>query len=280
MAAVSGVDAHQHFWRYQPERDAWITGDMSAIRRDFLPEDLEGALAAAGLSGSVAVQADQSLAETRFLLALARKHGFIRGVVGWVDLLAPDLEPTLEELAEDPLLVGVRHVAQAEADDWLARDDVAAGIGRLARFGLTYDILTYHRQLPAAQILVDRLPSQRFVLDHIAKPGIRDAVLEPWATHMRELARRPNVWCKLSGMVTEADWRGWQHQDLRPYLDVVLECFGPERLMFGSDWPVCLLAADYAGVVDIVADATASLARAERVAIFGRTARRFYGLGE
>jgi L-fuconolactonase len=276
---TSRVDAHQHFWRYQPERDAWITEDMAAIRRDFLPEELEGILVAAGLRGSVAVQANQSPEETRFLLGLARKHSFVQGVVGWVDLLAPDLEPTLEALAEDPLLVGVRHIAQAEADDWLAREEVAAAIGRLAGFSLTYDILIHHRQIPAAQALVDRLPAQPFVVDHVAKPPIRDAVLEPWATRMRELARRPNVWCKLSGMVTEADWQRWHPEDLKPYLDVVLEAFGPERLMFGSDWPVCLLAADYAGVVDVVAEVANSLAPAEREAVFGGTARRFYGLG-
>ena len=273
------VDAHQHFWHYQLERHAWITEEMAALRRDFLPEDLEGVLADASVQGSVAVQADQSLEETRFLLDLARKHSFVQGVVGWVDLLAPDLEPTLEALAADPLLVGVRHIAQAEADDWLAREDVAAGIGRLREFGLTYDILIHHWQLPAAQALVDRLPAQPFVVDHLAKPPIRDAVLEPWATRMRELSHRPNVWCKVSGMVTEADWQGWRREDLRPYLDVVLEAFGPERLMFGSDWPVCLLAADYAGVVDVVAEVAASLSPAEREAVFGGTARRFYGLG-
>jgi len=272
------VDAHQHFWRYQPERDAWIANDMAAIRRDFLPDDLEGVLADAGLHASVAVQADQSLDETRFLLGLAGEHHFVNGVVGWVDLLAPDLESTLETISEDPLLVGIRHVAQAEDDDWLAREDVAAGIQRLARFGLTYDILVYHRQLPAALTLVDRLPSQPFVVDHLAKPPIRAAALEPWATNMRELSRRPNVWCKLSGMVTEADWRSWTPADLNPYVDVVLEAFGPERLMFGSDWPVCLLAADYSEVVDAVEEVATTLTPAERADIFGGTARRFYGL--
>jgi L-fuconolactonase len=169
-------------------------------------------------------------------------------------------------------------VAQAESDEWLAREDVAAGIQRLAGFGLTYDILVYHWQLPAAQTLVDRLPNQPFVLDHLAKPAIRDAVLEPWATRMRELSRRPNVCCKLSGMVTEADWPSWTPADLDPYIDVVLEAFGPERLMFGSDWPVCLVAADYSEVVDVVQEFAATLTHAERAAVFGGTARRFYGL--
>jgi L-fuconolactonase len=278
IVGESRVDAHQHFWYYQPERDTWITDDMVTIRRDFLPSDLEPILSAAGLQASVAVQADQSLEETRFLLGLAHEYSFLRGVVGWVDLLAPDLDPTLEALSEDPLLVGMRHVAQAESDDWLAREDVAAGVGRLAGFGLTYDILVYHWQLPAAQTLVDRLPDQPFVVDHLAKPPIRDGALEPWATRMRELSRRPNVWCKLSGMVTEADWRTWGPGDLRPFLDVVLAAFGPERVMFGSDWPVCLLASDYEGVVDALDEAVTSLTPSEREAVFGRTARRFYGL--
>jgi L-fuconolactonase len=174
--------------------------------------------------------------------------------------------------------VGIRHVAQAEADDWLAREDVAAGIQRLAAFGLTYDILVYHGQLPAAQTLVDRLPDQPFVVDHLAKPAIRDTALEPWATRMRELSRRPNVWCKLSGMVTEADWRSWTPDDLNPYIDVVLDAFGPERLMFGSDWPVCLVAAGYSEVVDVVEEVASKLSRTEREAIFGGTASRFYGV--
>ncbi|MDE3129255.1 MAG: amidohydrolase family protein [Gemmatimonadota bacterium] len=276
------LDAHQHFWRFDPVRDAWITPDMAAIRRDFLPADLAPALAAAGMDGCIAVQADQSEAETRFLLDLAREHDFIRGVVGWVDLRAADLDRRLAELSANPKLRGVRHIAQSEPDDFLGRDDVVRGIGRLPEFGLTYDILVYERQLPSAIALADRLPEQRFVVDHLAKPRIREGALEPWATHVRELARRPNVWCKVSGMVTEADWRHWTPAGLRPYLDVAFEAFGPERLMFGSDWPVCLVAAPYAHVLGAVEEyaAACELPAHDHQAIFGGNAARFYGLDE
>ena len=287
---VMRIDAHQHFWRYDPRRDSWITDEMRAIRRDFLPADLEPILASNGIDGCVAVQADQSEDETRFLLDLAHRHPFIEGVVGWVDLRSPRLEETLDTLASDPLLRGVRHIAQAEADDFLARPDVIRGIGSLGRVGLTYDILVVERQLPAALALTAELPDQPFVVDHLAKPGIKNGcrrptegqvvtgALEPWATHMRELARRPNVCCKLSGLVTEADWRHWRSQDLRPYLDVALEAFGPERVMFGSDWPVCLVAASYERVLGIIVEYAATLSSTERDGLFGGNAIRVYGL--
>ena len=272
------IDAHQHFWKYDPLRDGWITEDMRAIRRDFLPGDLEATLRTNGFDGCVAVQADQSEQETAFLLELARRHPFIKGVVGWVDLRSPRLEETLDALATDARFRGVRHVAQAEPDDFLARDEVIRGIGRLRRFGLTYDILIVARQLPAASTLTARLPDQPFVLDHVAKPSIKDRVLQPWAAALQELARRPNVWCKLSGLVTEADWSGWRPDDLRPYLDVALEAFGPDRVMFGSDWPVCLVAAPYERVLEVVVEYAAALSAAEREALFGGNAIRFYGL--
>jgi L-fuconolactonase len=272
------IDAHQHFWRYDATRDGWITDDMQAIRRDFLPADLERTLAAHGFDGCVAVQADQSDAETRFLLELARRHAFIKGVVGWVDLRSPRLDATLEALAAEPRFRGVRHMAQAEADDFLARDEVVRGIGRLNRVGLSYDILIFARQLPAALALTSRLPDQRFVLDHLAKPAIKNGTLEPWATEMRALARRPNVWCKLSGLVTEADRAGWRPEHLRPFLDVAVEAFGTDRVMFGSDWPVCLVAASYERVVGVIDECTVALSAAERAAVFGGNAARFYGL--
>lgn len=253
---------------------------MRAIRRDFLPADLEPTLAANAIDGCIAVQADQSEQETWFLLDLARRHSFIKGVVGWVDLLSPRLEASLDMLATDARLRGVRHVAQGEADDFLAREDVIEGIGRLGRAGLTYDILIVARQLPAALTLTSRLPDQPFVIDHLAKPPIKDRALEPWATAMRELARRPNVCCKVSGLVTEADWHHWRADDLTPYLDVAFEAFGPDRLMFGSDWPVCLVAAPYARVLETIADYAAALSASEREALFGGTAARFYGLHE
>lgn len=273
---MTRLDAHQHFWQYDPVRDAWITEAMATIRRDFLPADLEPVLAANGIDACIAVQADQSLDETRFLLRLAREHEFIRGVVGWVDLRAHDLESKLEHLAADAPLVGIRHIAQAEPDDFLQRPDVIAGIRAVGRRNLAYDILVFERQLPAAIALVSALADQRFVLDHLAKPRIREGVLEPWRDRIRELARRPNVWCKLSGLVTEADWSRWQPGELAPYLDVVLDAFGADRVMFGSDWPVCLVAAPYQGVVRIIEDWAAAMSAPERDALFGGNAARAY----
>jgi L-fuconolactonase len=272
------IDAHQHFWHYDPVRDDWITEEMSVLRRDFLPEELEAQLAEQRIDGSVAVQADQSEDETRFLLQLAERHPFVMGVVGWVDLRAADLSERLEEFSRLELLCGVRHIAQAEPDDFLEREDVVRGIGTLGDFDLTYDILVYPRQLSAALSLVDRLPNQPFVVDHLAKPRIRDGELEPWAVQMSELASHPHVWCKVSGLVTEADWSRWRPEDIHPYLDVVFEGFGPDRLMFGSDWPVCLLAASYGRVAQLIEDYAACLSAAAREKLFGGNALRFYGL--
>jgi L-fucono-1,5-lactonase len=199
-------------------------------------------------------------------------------VVGWVDLFTPEADASLARLSADGLFRGVRLAAQSEADDYLARHDVASGVGRLTPFDLTFDMLIRERQLPAAVALADRLPAQRFVLDHLAKPRVRDGVLEPWATQLRELARRTNVWCKVSGLITEADWSAWRPVDLRPYLDVAFEAFGVERLMFGSDWPVCLVAGDYPRVFGVVADYANALSTNERQALFGGNAARFYGL--
>jgi L-fuconolactonase len=272
------IDAHQHFWQYDAVRDAWITDEMRAIRRDFLPTDLEPALAANGIDGCIAVQADQSVAETHFLLDLAHQHACIKGVVGWVDLRSQALDVTLDSLSDEPLFRGVRHVAQAEPDDFLTQNAVVRGIGWIGRAGLTYDLLILERQMPAALALTARLPNQLFVLDHLGKPGIRDGRLEPWASQMRELGRRPNVCCKLSGLVTEADWTRWDPADLRPYLDVALDAFGADRVMFGSDWPVCLVAASYDRVIGTMAEFTTELSADEQAAIFGGTAARFYGL--
>lgn len=272
------IDAHQHFWHYDPVRDDWITEEMSVLRRDFLPEELEAQLSAQRIAGSVAVQADQSEDETHFLLQLAERHPFVIGVVGWVDLRAADLPSRLEHLSQFERFRGLRHIAQAEPDDFLEREDVVRGVGALGDFSLTYDILVYPRQLSAALSLVERLPDQPFVVDHLAKPAIRDGELEPWATQMRELASHPNVWCKVSGLVTEADWSRWRPEDFHPYLDVVFEAFGPQRLMFGSDWPVCLLAASYERVVQLIHDYAACLSVDERDKLFGGNALRFYGL--
>jgi L-fuconolactonase len=273
------IDAHQHFWRFHPVRESWITDDMLPLRRDFLPDELRTIQGKHGIQGSVAVQADQSEDETHFLLQLAESHPFILGVVGWVDLLAPRLRGRLEYFSGFEGFCGVRHIAQAEADDWLAREEVVRGIGQLQDFGLTYDILVYPNQLPAALSLVERLPHQSFVLDHMAKPLIREGRMEPWAGLIRELASHSNVWCKVSGLVTEADWGRWRQEAIRPYLDVVFEAFGPDRLMFGSDWPVCLLAASYEEVCNLVTGYAAPLPEGQREKLFGGNAVAFYGLG-
>lgn len=273
------IDAHQHFWNYDPAEYAWISDAMPALKRHRLPGDLKPLLDQAGFEGCIAVQARQTVEETQFLLRLVHEYEFIRGVVGWADLCSPDVERNLESFADDPKLVGIRHVVQDEPDDrFLLREDFRRGIAALARFDLAYDVLIYPRQLPAAIEFVAQFPQQRFVLDHIAKPLISEGVLEPWRTQIRELARNPNLFCKLSGMVTEAKWKQWRPEDFRPYLDVVFEAFGPERLMIGSDWPVCTLSAEYADTMRLITNAIAPLSAAEQEAILGGSCARFYRL--
>jgi L-fuconolactonase len=273
------IDSHQHFWRYNPARDAWITDEMALLKHDFLPEQFAQESAANGIDASVAVQADQSENETEFLLELAKKNERIVGVVGWVDLLSPHAAERLEHFSHFEKLRGFRHIAQSEKDDgFLARDDVVKGVAQLRQFGFTFDILIYSRQLPAAIELVSRLPEQRFVIDHIAKPEIRAKKTEPWAAQMRQIAQNNNVFCKVSGMVTQADWHNWKPEDFKPYLDVVFEAFGTERLMFGSDWPVCLVAASYRQAKQLIDDYVRGFSEADKGKIFGRTAERFYGL--
>ena len=273
------IDAHQHFWRYDAQRDGWITDEMSVLRRDYLPDGLLGALAENDMDGCVAVQADQSERETFFLLDLAAQHSAIVGVVGWVDLRSHNLPERLEHFSHFEKLRGFRHIVQAEPDDqFLLREDFKRGIAALQKFGFTYDILIYPRQLPAAIALVKQFPEQRFVVDHLAKPDVKSRQVLPWAAQMREIAMSPNVYCKLSGLVTEADWQHWHADDFRPYFDVVFEAFGPDRLMFGSDWPVCLLAGTYKKVKQVLANYTLHFAEADREKIFGSNAVCFYGL--
>ena len=275
------LDAHQHFWRYNPAEHVWMTDAMAALKRDFLPADLKPLLAANGLDGSVAVQARQSLEETRWLLDLADHHDLIRGVVGWVDLCSAELPAQLEEFAKHPRLVGVRHVVQDEPDDeFLLRAEFLRGIARLAEYGLAYDLLLYPRHLPVAVKVAREFPEQVFVLDHIAKPPIAEGRLAPWERDLRELATCGNVACKLSGMVTEARWKGWTESDFRPYLDVVLDAFGADRLMIGSDWPVCTLSADYAATLGIVRDSIERLSADERDGILGGNCARVYGIAD
>jgi L-fuconolactonase len=272
------IDAHQHFWRYAPEEYGWIGTPMAALQRDFLPSDLLPLLERNGIDACIAVQARQSLAETDWLLELTREHPWIAGVVGWVDLCAPDAPDRIERAARDERLVGLRHVAQDEPDDFLLRGDFARGLGHLARHDLAYDILIYARQLPAALELVGRFPRQTFVLDHLGKPSVRRREREPWTAQLRALAARPNVACKLSGLATEAEWERWRPLDLAPYLNTALEVFGVERVMFGSDWPVCTLAASYERWLEHLWGWSSTLAPSERDALFGGTAARIYGL--
>ena len=277
------VDAHQHFWRYGPRTHAWIDDSMAVLKRDFLPADLEPLLQTNGFDGCVAVQAQQDVAETAWLLALAEEHGFIRGVVGWVDLLAPDVERQLDQFAQHPKLRGVRHIVQSEPDGFMARDHFRRGIAALERWSLTYDILIYEQQIAEAVDLVRAFPRQPFVIDHIAKPDIKSHTtgatsIDAWRAGMQALARHENVYCKLSGMVTEGDWDNWTAADFAPYVEVVVEAFTPERCMIGSDWPVCTLAGSYGSVTGLVLDYIARLSPGEQVAVLGGSARKVYGI--
>ncbi len=272
------IDAHQHFWKYSSAEYDWIDQTMRPLHRDFLPADLQTAATACGITGAISVQARQTVEETRWLLELAQANPFIRGVVGWLPLVSANVAQEIERFAANPKLRAVRHVVQAEPDGYMLRDDFNAGISCLKNFSLAYDILVFERQLPEAIAFVDRHPGQPFILDHIAKPRIRDAQLSPWRENLRELSRRPNVCCKISGMVTEADPANWTPDTLRPYLDAVLNAFGPSRLMFGSDWPVCLLGASYAQWHEVVENFIKPLSTDEQTAIRGGTAMRAYGL--
>lgn len=272
------IDSHQHFWRYSAEHYPWIQPDWP-IRRDFLPADLEPLITEAGLDGCIAVQARQTLEETRWLLELAGEAPIIKGVVGWVDLRSPMIDQQLESLARHPKLVGVRHVVQDEPDDdFMLGQEFQRGIAALKAFGLTYDILIYPRQLPAAIKLVEKFPDQPFVLDHLAKPLIKNAGIDPWREHIQMLASFPNCCCKVSGLVTEADWTGWQAADFKPYLEVIGAAFGVDRLMYGSDWPVCLLAGSYERVLGLAADFAKHFSTADVAKFFGGNAAKFYCL--
>ena len=257
----------------------WMGSGLELLRVDRLPDDLHPLLTAAGIDGCIAVQARQTHSETETLLTLADQYPFIVGVVGWVDLRSPDLRAQLEQFAKHPKMVGVRHVVQDEPDDQLMlQESFMRGIGMLAEYDLAYDLLLFPKHLPVACELVAQFPNQRFVLDHIAKPFIKDGTLNPWDKDIRRLAAFPNVYCKVSGMVTEAKWRSWQPQDFKPYLDIVFDAFGAQRLMFGSDWPVCTLSGSYQQVVDLAAGYVAHLSEDEQTAVFGETAARFYGV--
>jgi L-fuconolactonase len=273
------IDAHQHFWIYDPGEYSWIDESMTTLQRDFLPADLEPILKRNGVNGSVAVQTRESLEETRWLLGLAEKSKSILGVVGWVDLQSADVRKQLSEFAEHSKFVGVRHIVQSEPDDqFLLRPDFLRGIAALEEFDLAYDILIYERHLPVAADFVARFPRQRFVLDHMAKPSIKACRIDDWLRGIYALAAFPNVFCKLSGLVTEADWIKWTPGDIAPYLDVAFRAFGPNRLLMGSDWPVCLVAGAYDRVLAVVPDHLDRYRPDERDAVLGGNAQRFYRL--
>mgnify|MGYP000402441571 CR=1 FL=1 len=273
------IDAHHHLWLYTQEEYGWMDDSMHVLKRDYLPEDLDLELQGSGISGTVVVQARQSLEETRWLLEMADKYSFIKGVVAWLDLRSPELKDQLAEFAVHPKLVGLRHVLHDEPDDdFMLRPDFMKGISQLEAYGLSYDLLVFPRHVRKAIELVKAFPNQRFVLDHLGKPLIKAGIMEPWETDIIQLGGQPLVWCKLSGMVTEAHWKNWSYEELLPYMEVVLEAFGPERIMLGSDWPVCRLAGEYSEVMKMVLKFIESMNEADRAKILYQNAIDCYQL--
>jgi L-fuconolactonase len=273
------IDSHHHFWKYDPVTYSWMNEKMGVLKKDYQPEDLKAEINSSNIDGVISVQADQSMRETDDLLKHANEHSFIQGVVGWFPLAEPELEGLLERYASDPWLKGVRHVVQDEPDDrFILGDAFNAGIRRLKPHNLVYDILIYERQLGASIEFVDRHPGQVFVLDHVAKPRIGDQVIEPWKTQMFDMAKRENVYCKLSGMATEADWQSWTKEDLWPYIEIALEAFGPARMMLGSDWPVARLAVEYGDWINLCRESISPLSETERALVEGGVAAQAYDL--
>jgi len=272
------IDTHVHFWKYDKVRDSWITRDMKVLMQDYLPEQLDLAARRNEITGCVAVQADQSELETHFLVELAKTHPFIQGVVGWVDLQDADVEKRLEYFSQYPVIKGWRHVAQAEPDNFLLGEAFQRGIAALGAMGYTYDVLIYHHQLKPALEMVKRFPNQQFVIDHCAKPNIRRKDIQEWAAVMKDLAKLDNVYCKLSGLLTEAEWKSWKPVDFYPYLDVVFDAFGTDRLMYGSDWPVILLSGIYVQWKSLLEKYMENFSTDDREKVFISNARRFYRL--
>jgi L-fuconolactonase len=273
------IDAHQHFWKFDPVRDSWITEEMSVIRRDFLPEDLKPILKENGFDGCVAVQADQSEDETNFLLELSGQNEFIKGVVGWVDLCNENINDRLSHFKQFNLLKGFRHILQGESErDFMLKAEFMRGVEALKDFGFTYDILVFPDQLQYINIFLSAFQGQKFVVDHIAKPHIKDKKMDDWKRNITSVAEHENVFCKISGLVMEADWKSWAEKDFIPYLDVVVAAFGIDRIMFGSDWPVCLPAGSYKQVIAIVKNYFSSFTKNEQQKFFGLNAIEFYNL--
>ncbi|MGY3052058.1 L-fuconolactonase [Pedobacter sp. UYEF25] len=273
------LDSHQHFWKFDPIKDAWIDETMELIRRDFLPENLNPILSAHHFDGCIAVQADQSEEQNTFLLDLAKENSCIKGIVGWVDLADEEVEDRLEYYQSFPLIKGFRHVLQGETQrDFMLTPKFKRGIGRLEKHNFTYDILIFTDQIKHAEKLVSQFPNQKFVIDHMAKPHIKSNALADWKNDMTAIARHENVCCKISGLITEADWTNWQKADFIPYMDAVFEVFGTKRLLYGSDWPVCELAGGYEKALSIVEDYTIKLSDTEQEDIFGNNAVKFYSV--
>lgn len=273
------IDSHQHFWQYNPVKHAWIDDAMAVIRKDFMPSDLAKVYQENGVDGCVAVEADQNPAETNLLLQLASETNFIKGVVGWIDLRSDSIESKLEARKSQEKLKGFRHVVQAEADhNFLLRPNFLRGVSLLEKHNYTYDILIFPHQLGATLEFVKRFPNQKFIIDHIAKPYIKDGFYDGWAVLMKEIAKQENVFCKLSGMITEADYNHWKPEQIHPYMDLVLEAFGVNRLLFGSDWPVCLVAGNYSKVKGLVGHFISKLSAHEQQNIMGANAIKFYNL--
>jgi len=273
------IDTHQHFWQFNPVRDSWITDEMLVIKRDFTPLDIQFVLERNGFAGSVAVQADQSDAETNYLVQLSKSHPFIKGVVGWIDLQAEDIEQQLISYKELPVIKGFRHIVEGELDpDFLIRPAVLNGLKALAAFGYTYDLLIRPRHYEATLQCVQQNPNLQFVLDHIAKPPIKSREFDEWAAFIDKLAAFSNVVCKVSGLATEADWSRWKLDDFKQYLDHIFLRFGKERIMFGSDWPVCLLAASYEESIAIVEDKLGDFTEKEKKSFWAENAIRVYNL--
>mgnify|MGYP001329576551 FL=1 len=273
------IDSHQHFWNYEPEKHLWIDDEMSVIRRDFLSDDLQKVFAENGVDACVAVQADQTTEETNFLISIAENNNFIKGVVGWVNLRSESIEEDLLKYKKYDVVKGFRHVVQGEQDhNFMLRPEFLRGIELLSKYDLCYDILIFPHQLGAALELVKKFPNQKFVIDHIAKPYIKDGFFEGWAVMMREIAKHQNVYCKISGMITEAGYKTWTTEQVHPYMKLVLESFGAGRVMYGSDWPVCLVAGNYSMVKSLVTDFISDLSQEQQNAIMGGNAAKFYNL--
>ena len=273
------IDSHHHLWKYKPEDYGWMDDSMEVLKKDYFPRDLEPLLMKSHISGTVVVQARQSLEETEWLLDLADKYEFIQGVVGWVDLCSPLLSEQLDSYASHPKLVGVRHVIHDEPDDdFMLRRDFERGIAQLQQYDLSYDLLLFPKHLVRATELVKTFPEQRFILDHLAKPPIKSGAVQAWKSDLEELAAQPNVWCKLSGMVTEADHGSWKQEDFIPYMAVVLDSFGADRVMLGSDWPVCTLGGTYQEVMEISLKYISSLSRTDQKKIYSKNAIDGYQL--